>query len=214
MVMTDLNDLKLQPFNLSNVPSDLEGCIYPEERKRGEVFCPETIYRVVLALRWMLTYTDSGLEEEFEAWKVYWKNDDEYGFKTHIFLFCEKVEQFDSWDGKYTVLQKQTLCELAMLQCRDGRGLITDVHMSIGYPFEGMKHFYGVYGVQRLLENAAIASRGTHHEYSLTHHADSTSVYRSEGGEGVIGDSQLIFKLECEHSRVKAIDLKVGQGVW
>ncbi len=211
--MTDLKNLELMPFKLDDIPSDLEWCVYPEERKRGEVFCPETIYRIVLALRWILTYTDWGLEEEFETWKVYWKNDDKYGFVTRIYLFREKVEQFDNLEEDYWVLQEQAWCELAMLRCSGGQGIVTDVFTSFGQPYGGTWRLDGVMGVRRLLEDAIVASDATHNYYPIIHTDKLTHTYRVSGSQEALG-MHLGFKLRCDHTAVTAIDLEVWQGLW
>lgn len=160
--MTDWNDFKIKPFKLENVPAELQWCIYPEEQARGEVFLPETIYRVVLALRWILTYTDSGLEDEFETWKVYWQCDDEYGFKTRIFLFRAKVEQYNQWRDEFQVVQEQTWHQLATVFCNNGYGNVNRVHSELAQPYGGRRSLNGKLGVERLLVDAAMGSQATH----------------------------------------------------
>lgn len=212
--MTDLKDLELTPFNLADVPSGLEWCIYPEERERGEVFLPKTTYMVVLALRWILTYTDRGLEEEFETWKVYWNNEDKYGFRTHIFLFREKVEQYDSHIGDFRVLQPQTWITLAMLGCNNGKGVIQEVLVPAAQPYGGEYwwHLDGITGVQRLLEDAIYASDATHNRQPIHRLKDGwTHTWRVQDYEG----RTLNFKLETDHeyaeSYVTGISLRIGE---
>lgn len=158
-VMTDWEALKVKPFKLENVPAELQWCIYPEEQARGEVFLPETIYTIVLALRWILTYADHGLEEEFETWKVYWQSEGDYGFKTRIFLFREKVEQFNSWHDKYEVQQEQTWQQLAVLECNNGEGIVTNVYTALAQPYGNGLRLSGKMGVERLLIDAVKASQ-------------------------------------------------------
>lgn len=212
--MTDLKDLELKPFKLADVPSELEWCIYPEERERGEVFLPETVYLTVLALRWILTYTDHGLEEEFETWKVYWKNEDKYGFRTKIFLFREKVEQYDSWDDEVRVVQPHTWVELASLCCSNGQGIVNELFMRPAQPYgDDLWRLDGVAGIQRLLEDAMTASRATHNYYPISRSNGWTSTYRINGGQE--GDnSDLSFKLETDHTYVTGISLKISQRPW
>jgi hypothetical protein len=215
--MTDLKDLELKPFKLADVPSELEWCIYPEERERGEVFLPKTAYMVVLALRWILTYTDHGLEEEFETWKVYWKNEDKYGFRTHIFLSREKVEQYDNWSDEIRVLQPQTWVTLATLSCNNGNGVIEEVLVPAPQPYGGeyQWHLNGVAGVQRLLEDAIYASDATHNRQPIHRLKDGwTHTWRVQGYNGL----ELDFKLEADHeyveSYVTGISLRTRKPSW
>lgn len=208
--MADLNELKLQPFNLADVPAPLAWCIYPEERQRGEVFLPETVYMIVLALRWILTYTDRGLTDEFDTWKVYWKNDDEYGFTTHIYLFREEVEQWDSMDDEWRTVQPRTWCELAELKS-EGRGIIRYVETHLAQPYGSRVVMDGTTGVRRLLEDAMLASQATHNFHAI-HHADGfTYTYRIDGEQ--VGDGwHLGFKLKGDY-RMLAVDLELWEGI-
>lgn len=212
--MTDWKDLELKPLNTADVPSELEWCVYPEERERGEVLLPETVYQIVLALRWILTYTSWGYEEDFETWKVYWKCEDKYGFKTRIFLFREKVEQYD-YDGEPVVMQPQTWVELATLGCRNGKGVIEEVYIPAVQPYGGEYawRLEGAAGVQRLLEDAIVASRATHNFYPISRYDGWTSTYRIDGGQEGDG-SDLSFKLELRHSYVTGVSLEVRRREW
>lgn len=200
--------LELKPFNLAGVPSGLEWCIYPEEKARGEVLCPQSVYMIVLALRWILSCTNIGLEEEFETWKVYWKCEDEYGFKNRIFLFREKVEQYDSYDGEYHVLQPQTWMELAKLYCREGKGIIKDVFMAAGQPYTSTTRLDGQMGVRRLLEDAILGSEANHNYYPFQSNGEYTCTMRV-GGPGQAEGDTLGFKLEGDFHWVHTVDLKV-----
>lgn len=202
VVMTDLKDLELKPFNLAGVPSELEWCVYPEERERGEVFLPETAYRLVLALRWILAYTSWGYEENFETWRVYWKNEDKYGFNIRIFLFREKVEQY-TYDDELEVMQPQTWVELAKLS-GNGNGVIEEVYVPAPQPYDGEYAWRldGAAGVRRLLEDAMVASRATHNFYPIQRDSDWTSTYRIDGEQD--GDGWILsFKLEADHKYVQ-----------
>lgn len=156
-------DLETKPFDLGRVPAELQWCIYPEELARGEVLLPETIYLIVLVLRWILTYTSPGLEEDYETWKVYWKSNDWYGFKTDIILCREKVEQYEGSTDEFMVLQPQTWYTLASLGCGNGRGVVTEVATRLPAPYYdgNIVRLSGTSGVQRLLEDASRASSTT-----------------------------------------------------
>ena len=205
--MTDWDDLKLKPSNLKDVPSGLEWCVYLEERERGEVLLPATIYTIVLALRWILAYTDLGIEEEFETWKVYWKNEDEYGFRTRIFLFRERVEQYDGIDDDDVVLQEQTWVELAALHCGEGKGVINRVYMPGRQPYGGHWELNGTDGVRQLLEDAIRASRATNHHLERFGNG-ITRAYRVSSLQEASA-TYLSLRLECDHSQVQGIDLTV-----
>ncbi len=201
--MTDWKALELKPIKVADIPSELEWCVYPEERERGEVLLPETVYQIVLALRWILTYTSWGFEDSFETWKVYWKCEDKYGFRTKIFLFREKVEQY-TYDDEFQVMQPQTWVELATLSCNNGKGIIQEIFVPAVQPYD-REHVWrldGAAGVRRLLEDAMVASRATHNTYPISHNGDWTSTYRIDGGQAGDG-SGLSFKLEHGHEYVK-----------
>lgn len=214
--MTDWEALELKPLKLADIPSDMEWCVYPEERERGEVLLPETAYMVVLALRWILTYTSWGYEDDFETWKVYWKNEDKYGFKVRIFLFREKVEQYD-YDDEPVVLQPQTWVELATLRCSNGQGVINEVVLPAAEPYGGdySWQLQGVAGVQRLLEDAIYASRATHNWQPIRRLKDGwTNTWRVQGNQDHDG-WELDFKLETDHdymsSYVTAVSLRTRE---
>lgn len=177
-------ELEIRPFSLTEVPSGLEWCIYPEENDRGEVLCPKSVYMTVLALRWILSHQDSGLYDDYETWKVYWKSEGLYGFTNHIYLAKEKVEGYD-YDDEYKELQPQTWLKLATLQCRNGKGIISHVTLAGSQPYGGEWEMDGMSGVRRLLEDAIRGSRATNHH--IEHHGDVTSAHRIYDIDGHLG---------------------------
>jgi len=204
--MTDWEALEVKPFKLADVPADLQWCIYPEELARGEVLLPETIYKVVLVLRWILSYTDHGIDQEFETWKVYWKTDGKYGFNTQIILFREKVEQYDE-EGELCELQPQTWIKLANLKCSNGEGIITHVTLNGSQPYGGKWEMNGASGVQRLLEDAIRGSQATSDYVDQT--ADRTRTHRISGCQEPT-EIDLSFMLECDHVYVRGIDITIN----
>lgn len=201
--------LEIKPLCLAEVPSGLEWCIYPEEKARGEVLCPKSVYMIVLALRWILTCTDSGLYDDFETWKVYWKSEGKYGFQNHIYLAKNMVEGYD-YDDEYKELQPQTWIKLATLSCNNGKGIIQEVHVPAVQPYGGEYwwHLEGVAGVQRLLEDAIHASRATHNYQPIRRLNDGwTNTWRVQGNQDHDG-WELDFKLECDHTYVTGIGVR------
>jgi hypothetical protein len=195
---------KLQPFDLKDVPPDMEWCVYEEERQRGNVLCASTAYKVVLALRWLLSYTQWGYEEDFETYRVYWKTEDDYGFKTGIFLFRKKVEQYSSFDDDLVVVQESLWFRLGTLECNNGKSVIDSVSMPGSPPYDGFYvTFDGHTGVRRLLEDAAYASRATHSVDPIRRWGQATSVLRCHDG------ITLRYRLKCDYSRVTDIGLEV-----
>jgi hypothetical protein len=172
---TDWKALEIQPFNLADVPSGLEWCIYPEELERGEVLCPKSVYMIVLALRFLLSYTDSGLYDDFETWKVYWKSEGKYGFVNHIYLAKDKVEGY-GYDDEFQELQAQTWITLATLRCGNGKGNIDRVTLDGSQPYGGKWTLDGTRGVQRLLEDAIHGSRALSHH--IERRGNQTTAYR------------------------------------
>lgn len=145
--------LKLQPFDLSNVPSGMERFVYDEECRRGSVNCSENVYMLVLALRWVLyeyhvaEWDNSG----YVTWKVFWAPKDEYGLATDIYLFRDHVEHFDGED--YYVAEELAYLKLATVHCdHSGRGDIRSIRIE-GGPY-GYTLLDDVAGVCRLLEDA------------------------------------------------------------
>ena len=207
--MTDLKASELKLFNLADVPSGLEWCIYPEERESGEVFLPKTVYLLVLVLRWILTYTDTGFEEGFETWKVYWRSEGAFDFRTRIYLSRERVEQYDILRDEHQVLQSQTWAVLAVLSSSSA-GVIRDVYIpATQLCSEGPWHLNGVAGVQRLLEDAIRTSRATHHWQPIRRLRNGwTGTWRVDDSQEA-GGWGLDFRLLASPEYVAGISLKL-----
>ena len=110
---------------------------------------------MVLALRWALSYTDQGLDMEFETWRVYWKSEDQHGFRTRIYLHKNREEQFDSYSDEMVVVQEHVWHELATLVCHN-QGVTRRVIIP-GGPY-GSIEIDAPTGIQRLLEDAMLSS--------------------------------------------------------
>ena len=201
--------LELTPLNLDEIPTGLQWCIYPEERKNG-VLCPMSVYMTVLALRWILTYTDpgAGLDEGFDTWKVYWKSEGRYGFTNQIFLFREKAERYDYDYDEIREQQPLTWVTLATLRCNNGKGVIDRVATPGAQPYGGTLELQGKAGVRRLLEDAMTVSEKTHNVYPITRDATWTSTMDTDGG------GTLRFKLEGDYSYVAKVDIEILESRW
>lgn len=173
---------KLQPFNLNDVPADLADCVYEEERKRGSVLCLPTAYKVVLALRWILRYTEEDYYslDEYESWRVYWKTEDDYGFRTQIILCRDEHESYDSCEDEWYVAQKSCFTTLATLNCHE-IGVIRSVRVPGAAPYGGWAELDARPGIYRLLEDAAYGARATHNS-PLSIDGSKTWVQRSDWG--------------------------------
>jgi hypothetical protein len=146
---------KMQPYDLSNVPSGMEQFVYEEERQRGSVFCNETTYLLVLALRWALyEYHESDYYNptDYLTWKVLWKSKDDYGFGTEIYLFKDRVVRWDESGEEEYVAQECYYDLLATVQCPNGEGVIRGIRVP-GGPY-GHTVFGSVEGVCYLLQSA------------------------------------------------------------
>ena len=177
---------KIQPFSFDDVPSGMEWCVYGRERKRGNVKCYPAAYKVVLALRWLLSYTDmlDYTGEYYESWRVHWKMDDEYGFKTRIFVTRDKIEDYDSQREEWYVRQEKAHRHIATLVCSDGNGVITGVSMPNFGPYESDEWLYidALTGVERLLQDATYGSKATHSYHPATRFGNEVRVTCSAGG--------------------------------
>lgn len=183
VIMSDAQ--KIQPFSLKDVPSGMEWCVSDKERRRGSVLCYPTAYKLVLALRWILSHTEEDYYgTSYDSWKVHWKMDDEYGFGTRIFLVRDKVEGYDPEREACYVAQKPASCQLARLICSNGNGVIDGVAMPNYGPYASRQwaHVDALTGVERLLQDATYGSEATHNYGPAIRFSDETRVLRNEGG--------------------------------
>lgn len=154
-----MSQCSVQQFNLSDVPAGLKRCVYKEEAARGFVKCPRSVYMIVLALRHLLTESKKYLDsyDHYETPKVFWRWHDEYGFRTDIIIFRDKVEEWDPYIDDMSVTQKFSWHELATVRCQNGEGVIT--HVDIDTVPYGRIEYGGDEGVRRLIDDAAHAQR-------------------------------------------------------
>jgi hypothetical protein len=186
-------------FDLKNVPANMGWCVYEEERKAGSVQCDPTVYRVVLALRWLLTYTCRGAEVDFDTYKVHWRAEDKYGSRTSIFLYREKVEELALHSDNFDVVQEPLWFKLATLTCGNFEGIISSVTMPNTPPYDGYVELDGETGVLRLLMDAAYASQATSIMRPIESDGDAHWVYR------ILDRQYLGFTLECVSQRNRSV---------
>lgn len=158
----------LSTFSLNDLSSELAGLVYAGEKTgRCSVSIPRNHYLVVLALRFILHYTDiynvdgdGGMDQrDHDTWQVFWTVD-EPG-TTSIYLAKKSVKlivRTGSGEELAVEVQKEFWHKLATLE---GNEEITGVRLNTGLPYSTEISLSPAEGIRRLIEDAAHVSKAT-----------------------------------------------------
>lgn len=180
-----MSTAKLAPFKLSDVPASMSRFVLENERKRGSISCPSSVYLLVLALRAVLSYEREDWQgARVETRRVFWQFRDEAGSGINIWLYEPRLTDHDTSDAlnwsEAVVVQNERWTLLADISYRSDRG-VTHVSLpnSAAYPDSCWLELPAEAGLWRIIEDAAYGSKATHRRHPLEDHDEYALVNRT-----------------------------------